>query len=860
MCSAMDEVRRGLEGSCLLPFFWLHGAQESVLRRLMEKISAVNIREVCLESRPHPDFCGPGWWRDLDIIFDEAEKRGMRVWILDDRQFPSGFAGGLIATKYPRHRRRFLNYVAIDALGPDPHASFLIDALLRRPETEHIEAVVAARRLDPGARWEEARHDVTDLVDLSEQVNDGRLYWPVPEGLHSIIVVYSYLDPGLPLLNPISRDAVACQIEGCYQPHYERYARYFGNVFAGFFSDEPQFANGSWGSLPGRDIPLPWSRELREALSSRTGTGWRRLLPVLWLDGSPETRAMRCLYMDEVSRLYSDCFCGILADWCHAHGVEYIGHQVEDNNSHSRLGSGPGHFFRAQKGQDMAGIDIVMHQIHPGYAGISRHWHSGHSLTDGEFFHYLLAKLASSLAHIDPRKRGRALCENFGAYGWMEGIRLMKWLADHCLVRGINRFTPHAFTDSPFPEEDSPPHFYAQGNNPQYRFMGAFFRYLNRMCHLLSGGTHVAPVLLLYQAEAEWWGNAMLSQRPARELLQRQIDFDLVPCDLFRDPVAVCDGRICIGDESYGVLVIPRAEALPEYFLACLAGLKEAGARIVFVDAKPVCTTMGDGISEPPGDVVALGELAAWVRAEGLATVCVTPHCPHLRIYQYRRGGEEYVLLFNEERRDTLSFTLELPLHGEPCYRFDVMNNRLYHQPGREGRMDITLAAHESLLLVTGIDGAEAEVMFTPGERRTLDLEWRILLAEVHRYPDFTVYRESSALHNINAVDALPRFSGTVRYEADFHAERCGRAEIRLSEIYETAELWLNGERAGLCLSAPYHFDVSAALRPGLNRLVIEVTNTLAKQVGDFSSAIVPQEPGGMLAAPQLVYENDAAP
>ena len=101
MASAVEEIRQGREGSYLLPFFWQHGAEEPVLRELMGKIQEANIREVCVESRPHPDFGGPGWWRDLDIILEEAQRRNMRVWVLDDVSFPSGHAGGLIARKYP---------------------------------------------------------------------------------------------------------------------------------------------------------------------------------------------------------------------------------------------------------------------------------------------------------------------------------------------------------------------------------------------------------------------------------------------------------------------------------------------------------------------------------------------------------------------------------------------------------------------------------------------------------------------------------------------------------------------------------------------------------------------------------------
>lgn len=65
----------------------------------MKVIDESNIKAVCIESRPHPDFCGPGWWHDMDIIIEEAKKRNMKVWILDDSHFPTGFANGAMAEK-----------------------------------------------------------------------------------------------------------------------------------------------------------------------------------------------------------------------------------------------------------------------------------------------------------------------------------------------------------------------------------------------------------------------------------------------------------------------------------------------------------------------------------------------------------------------------------------------------------------------------------------------------------------------------------------------------------------------------------------------------------------------------------------
>lgn len=35
----------------------------------------------------------------MDVILDEARKRGMKVWILDDSHFPTGYANGAMAGK-----------------------------------------------------------------------------------------------------------------------------------------------------------------------------------------------------------------------------------------------------------------------------------------------------------------------------------------------------------------------------------------------------------------------------------------------------------------------------------------------------------------------------------------------------------------------------------------------------------------------------------------------------------------------------------------------------------------------------------------------------------------------------------------
>ena len=102
----------------IFPLFWQHGESEAVLRKYMQVIYDANIRAVCIESRPHPDFVGAGWWRDMNIILEEARKRKMKVWILDDSHFPTGYCNGKIEEKPDTCKRWFLTYRVLDRVAP----------------------------------------------------------------------------------------------------------------------------------------------------------------------------------------------------------------------------------------------------------------------------------------------------------------------------------------------------------------------------------------------------------------------------------------------------------------------------------------------------------------------------------------------------------------------------------------------------------------------------------------------------------------------------------------------------------------------------------------------------------------------
>ena len=89
MYTPLSDVLNGTEGNYLLPFYWQHGDHTEKIPEQIERIRQSGCRALCVEARPHNDFAGDGWWRDMDLILSECKKRDMTVWLLDDDHFPT---------------------------------------------------------------------------------------------------------------------------------------------------------------------------------------------------------------------------------------------------------------------------------------------------------------------------------------------------------------------------------------------------------------------------------------------------------------------------------------------------------------------------------------------------------------------------------------------------------------------------------------------------------------------------------------------------------------------------------------------------------------------------------------------------
>ena len=127
-----------------------------------------------------------------------------------------------------------------------------------------------------------------------------------------------------------------------------------------------------------------------------------------------------------------------------------------------------------------------------------------------------MAKCSSSAMIHGGRRRN--LNEFCGAYGHNLTFAEMKWLADWCLVRGVNLLVPHAFYYSVRgPRRDERPPDVGP-NSPWWADFKRFADYCRWLCWLNTDSRHVCEIAILCESNQLPW-------RTAKILQQNQLDF-----------------------------------------------------------------------------------------------------------------------------------------------------------------------------------------------------------------------------------------------------------------------------------------------------------------------------------------------
>lgn len=830
-----DLLNNNLENN-ILPFFWQHHEDEETLRKYMQIINEANIGAVCIESRPHPGFLEETWWSDLDVIFDEAKKRNMKVWILDDSHFPSGFSNGALKGKYPELHRQFVTYKKLDTLDkgiftikeeykitPPFEKSMIENFMMGDCEIFNDDECLGFVGKDEEGKCFIIKDNnyinkITDIYGLYKTRNRG---------------------PHRDYINMCDKKAVRLFIDTVYEEHYKHYKDYFGNVLEGFFSDEPELGNGhlySSGKKFFEMEDIPYSDEIDDKLKNSWKEDFLNNLLIMFIGDKDmnKTTKVRTDYMDILTNTVKEDFSYQIGDWCRERNVKYIGHLIEDHNQHTRTGSSLGHYFRGLKGQSWAGIDDIGGQVIPQMEDAVIKSNFSGAVRDGSFFHYTLGKLGSSAAAIDPIKKGNSMCEIFGAYGWKEGVYLEKYLIDHFMVRGINHFVPHAFSPKAFPDEDCPPHFYAHGHNPQYRHFGELMKYTNRICNLISNGKAIRKVAVLYHAEADWSGlDYQKEDELTKYLTEHQIDFDIIPSDIFIDDeynYEINGSRLIASLGEYDVVIIPEYPVIRDECVNALNSFTDNGGKVVCINKK--CS---DSLK---CRTVSMDELNGELNVA--IEISFNPGNRYLRYIHYVNNYDCYY--FVNEDNDTYKGKLTMPLLDNPLI-YDAWNNKLYplNYIVKDNRMEIEAEIEPRKSLIIYSDGSQYETEKSTKEEiaECQDVvELKNFKRSVCLGIDYPVFKDTKEVAVPDVVhDEYPDFGGYIKYETIFNTNK-NKAYLKIEEPLEGIEVFVNGISAGIQIVPDYIFDLSDNLKGGENKLEVIIATTLERYVKPKSKVL----------------------
>ena len=557
------------------PLFWLHGDEsQQRLEMYVGKVAEGGNGCFTAESRPHSDWLGPGWFRDLAICLEAAKKHNLKMWIFDEKWWPSQGVGGQVP---PRYAAKRLEAASTDVEGPRAWEA-------EGYAGERYIAAVAGRLTADG------KVEGDSLVDLAPHIRDGKLSWQVPAGKWRIMKFTHVQAPALGQngqlsVDGASKDCVDWFLQTVYQPHYDHFKADFGKTILGFFYDEPE-TRGDWGT------------ELNRVLAERK-VDWKKAYVAYKFELAGEEQiAARYQYLDAFAETWGRTMYGGMTDWCHRHGVKSHGHFMEHGGLYHNRDYCAGDMMRLQGHSDMGGIDAVFTQFIMG----KREEASDDPPT------WQTPKLASSISHVFGKPDDVAMVEIFGARGQDLTYPEMKWWTDHMQVSGVNFMIPHSFNPRAPYDTDCPPYFYNGGYEPRWPLYRVYADYTSRLSLMLTGGRHVCPVALLFMGQSAQVGRFIPPEDMTTALQDAQLDCDWLPYYVFEGRSRVAGKELQLYRERYKVLIVPPVEVIPYATLAKVKEFFDAGGVVVgygFLPSKSA--TLGHSSRE----IVALCE-AIW--------------------------------------------------------------------------------------------------------------------------------------------------------------------------------------------------------------------------------------------------------
>jgi len=815
------------EYGAIQPFASWNGADPAEVRarivRDFDRLSANGIFVVNLSpGRRVPGegkYLSPEHMDQVKFTIAEAAKRNMRVWIQDESDYPSGFAGGYISERYPQLGMQ--DIVADITVHVQPGQTLQMpvpldtlaimaqefDASQQLKKTIPI-PVTADHQLrwltpaegstpnEPRATWQVlfVRHIYLSSPTRNFNRADGTR---AKDGTYSLI---DYLDPKatgefLATVHETYRAAVGDQ---------------FGKIVLGFFGDEPDYSSG-----------IPWTPTLLEQFKAQKGYDLTPYIP-MWFGRQPPTEQSRRAsadYYDVWSGIFRSSFFGEQAEWAKRYNVEYLVHLNHEETMLS-LERSEGDYFRDERYVQVPGIDNLSQLIPSAVHRPDGVWNVNNNFP----------KLASSAAHLFGRPQVWA--EEGGGVG-VDG----KYQLDFQLVRGVNALQIRVPVLRPGGGEattGAPPLV------PPQAPMIAW--YTNRGGYLIAIGRPAAQVALYHPGESIWLGgdDAIAVDRSTTklgwQLLEHQVDWDYFDEQSLSSVATLESGTFKnLSGQAYKAIVLPSMTVITRASLDRLHAFATQGGKVIFVGKMPtlvVDKTFLNAKDVPDLSFATLVEKSGEITPAVLAAlpapdVSLDAAFPRLT-YTHRTWADGDMYYFFNESDKAESRMATIAGHGK-AQAWDMATGEIHPlaaatYEGDAVTLPLVLGPYEAKVIVVGPLPAKTvapEPAYINGLTvATLDGDWSL---------DLNSKQMTTALKSWEEL-GTSGFTGPATYKKQFTVTALpGKRHVYLeiARVSDYAKVTLNGKPLGERAWQPYRWDATGVVKAGANDLVIEVDTTL---------------------------------
>ncbi len=495
-------------------------------------------------------------WFLLRWLVQTCSEMGLRVWLYDEKGYPSGGAGGLTLDEgNPDWQAQGLAMKAVTfAAGetisiPFPKGHTGVYAAYAW-KTDNLDNLSEEDLLSP---WK--TYDLTGQADLTDEntsdvpVTAAVFYRkPMYEGTHAIHNVCEarrYIDVS-------NKEAVAAFLENTYRPYIEKLAG--AGPIEAIFTDEPSYMGAyiNLGLFPNsiRDafdetmefLPsVNWGADVDNRFASVWGYDLKSRVYCLFTGRGEEAMRVRQQFYRVLSDLYEQSFFVQISDFCAKHGLPFSGHVLlEDDIRYHPVFEG--NFFSLLRHMHIPGIDML------------------HGIPERIRQDAFTPKLVSSIAHAYSRPHVMSEISAHAQGGTVTPEQFYGAMTTQ-YVLGVDVFTSY-FSKNLL---DAPE--YARYNHA-----------VGRIDRILGGGRHISGTAVYYPIETiqadtvphgseqiyTWMHKNPLAtacwdsvRDTMNTLLDHQIDFDFVDAEVLEN-ARMGDGSFTVsGGETFRVLVVP---------------------------------------------------------------------------------------------------------------------------------------------------------------------------------------------------------------------------------------------------------------------------------------------------------------